>query len=35
MTTSAELMEIIKENETRGYSHYTKSKLLDLLIKKG
>ena len=35
MTTSAELMEILKENEIRGYSHYTKSKLIDLLIKRG
>ena len=35
MQTSAELMEILKENEIRRYSHYTKSKLIDLLIKKG
>ena len=28
-------MEILKDNEIRGYSHYTKSKLIDLLIKKG
>ena len=28
-------MEILKGNEIRGYSHYTKSKLLDLLIKRG
>ena len=34
MPTSAELMEILKENEIRGYSHYTKLKLIDLLIKK-
>ena len=27
MPTYAELMEILKANETRGYSHYTKSKL--------
>ena len=33
--TSAELMEILKKNEIRGYSHYIKSKLIDLLIKKG
>ena len=35
MLTSAELMEILKENEIRGYFHYTKSKLIDLLIKRG
>ena len=35
LPTSAELMEILKDNEIRGYSHYTKSKLIDLLIKKG
>ena len=35
MPTSAEQMDILKENEIRGYSHYTKSKLIDLLIKKG
>ena len=34
MPTYAELMEIRKENEIRGYSHYTKSKLIYLLIKK-
>ena len=34
MPTSAELMEILKENEIRGHSHYTKSKLFDLLIKR-
>ena len=34
MTTYAELMEILKANEIRGYSHYTKSKLIDLLIKR-
>ena len=28
-------MEILKANEIRGYSHYTKSKLIDLLIKRG
>ena len=28
-------MEILTENEIRGYSHYTKSKLIDLLIKRG
>ena len=35
MPTYAELMEILKGNEIRGYSHYTKSKLIELLIKKG
>ena len=35
MPTSAELMEILKENEIGGYSHYTKSKLIDLLFKRG
>ena len=35
MPTSAELMEILKENDIRGYSHYTKSKLIDLLFKRG
>ena len=33
MQTSEGLMEILKDNEIRGYSHYTKSKLIDLLIK--
>ena len=28
-------MEILKANELRGYSHYTKSKLIDLLVKRG
>ena len=28
-------MEILKANEIRGYSHYTKSKLIDVLIKRG
>ena len=35
MPTYAELIEILKANEIRGYSHYTKSKLIDLLIKRG
>ena len=26
-------MEILKANEIRGYSHNTKSKLIDLLVK--
>ena len=33
--TYAKIMEILKANEIRGYSHYTKSKLIDLLIKRG
>ena len=28
-------MEILKANEIRGYTHYTKSKLIDFLIKRG
>ena len=35
MPTYAELMEILKVNEIRGYSYYTKSKLIDLLTKRG
>ena len=35
MPTSADLMEILKENEIRGYSHYAKSKLIDLLFNRG
>ena len=35
MPTSAELMEILKDNEIRGYSHFTKLKLIDLLFKRG
>ena len=35
MRTGAELMEILKDNQVRGYSYYTKSKLTDLLIKRG
>ena len=35
MPTYTELMAILKANEIRGYSHYTKSKLIDLLVKKG
>ena len=35
MLTYAELMEILKANEIRGYSHYTKSNLIDLLVKRG
>ena len=35
MPTYTELMKILKANEIRGYSHYTKSKLIDLLFKRG
>ena len=35
MSTYTELMEILDANEIRGYSLYTKSKLIDLLIKRG
>ena len=35
MLTYAELMEILKANEIRRYSHYTKQKLIDLLVKRG
>ena len=35
MPTYTELMEILKVNEIRGYSHYTKSKHTELLIKRG
>ena len=35
MPNYAELMEILKANEIRGYSHYTESKLIDLLVKRG
>ena len=35
MPTYAELMEILKDNQIGGYSHYTKSKLNDLLVKGG
>ena len=34
MPTYAELMEILKANEIRGYSHYTTSQLIYLLIKR-
>ena len=33
MPTSAELEEILKENQIKGYYHYTKSKVIDLLVK--
>ena len=35
MPTYAELLEILKANVIRGYSHYSKSKLIDLLVKRG
>ena len=35
MPTYTELMKILKSNEIRGYCHYTKSKLIDLLVKRG
>ena len=35
MPTYADLMIILKANEIRGYSYYTKSKLVDLLVKRG
>ena len=35
MPIYAKLSEILKANEIRGYSHYTKSKLFDLLFKRG
>ena len=34
MSTYAELMEIIKWNESKGYYHYSKSKLIDLSVKR-
>ena len=34
MPTSAQLREILKQNQIKGYSHDIKSKLIDLLIKK-
>ena len=34
MPTCAEVMEILKANEIRRYSHYTKSKHIDLLVKR-
>ena len=35
MLTFAQLKEILKDNKIKGYSHYTKSKLIDLLDKRG
>ena len=34
MLTFMQLKEIPKENKMKGYSHYTKSKLIDLLDKR-
>ena len=35
MLTFAQLKEILIENQIKGYSHYTKTKLIDLLPKRG
>ena len=35
MITFAQLKEILKENQIKVYFHYTKSKLIDLLYKRG
>ena len=35
MLTFTQLKEILKENKIKGYSYYTKSKLIDLLHKRG
>ena len=35
MPAYSELMAILKANEIGGYFHYIKSKLIDLLIKRG
>ena len=35
MLTFAQLKEILKDNQIKVYSHYTKSKLIDLLDKRG
>ena len=35
MPTYAVLLEFLKANEIRGYSHYIKSKRIDLLVKRG
>ena len=34
MPTYVELIQVLKEKEIRGYFHYTKSKLIDLLTTK-
>ena len=35
MPTSAQPKAIPKQNQIKGYSYYTKSKLIDLLVKRG
>ena len=35
MLTFAQLKEVLKENQIKGYFHYTKSKFIDLLDKRG
>ena len=35
MPTYAQLVAILKANEIRGYSHYTKSKLVNMLGERG
>ena len=34
MLTYAQLKDILKENQIKGYSHYTESKLIDFLDKR-
>ena len=34
MVTFTQLKEILKENQIKGYSHYTESKLIDFLDKR-
>ena len=33
MLTSVQLKEILNQNQIKGYSHYTKSKLIDFVAK--
>ena len=35
MPTFSELMAILKDNQIKGYPHYTKTKRIDLLVKRG
>ena len=35
MISLTELRAILKKNKTRGYPHYNKSELIDVLIKRG
>ena len=35
MPTYAELLEVLNANDIRRFSHYIKSKLVDLILKKG